>query len=311
MGKPRRKLGIRYVAGAAAVAVALSLPFLRKPTPEPLNETIQECPSNECPPPPQKSDNRCQLAYGEADPFSENFDPESCGYCGDGVRQVNAEVGAPRFIDLDSFLVMQNVTERPSETPETCPVDFHCGNGQFDAQRPYGAVVEEDGKYIVGTIHINESCRSNSERYCESDCRLRRRDRLAHEEPEEEPARRWEYSTLTCPSRITSDSARDMTSARSLAGGSVVGRIASTVRTHSSNLRTALAIDPADELEIITTMVISPRGSVSLRGIAATCNNQPCGSHRVVLDAIQLDLTGLTVAGPGRECWWTVTMTVP
>lgn len=308
--KPKRELGIKFAAGIIAVSAAIALSTAWKNRREPIAETVRDCPTlTSCGPEPVKGDEKCELAHGEADPYSKNFDPQSCGYCGDGVRQVKAETGGAAYMDADSLLWMQNVTERPSETPENCPVEFHCGNERLDIGKVYGAVVDEEGAFSIGTITINESCRMESKNLCVPDCRVRRHAKR-EEQPEEPPVPRW-GSVLTCPSQIASDSARDMISARSLGGGNVLGRIASAVRQNSARLRTELAVDPAEDLKVITTMTLSPAGAVSLRGISATCNNRPCGSHDVVLNALGLSLEGLTVGGPGRECWWTVAMRVP
>lgn len=311
MKKPKRELGIKFYAGTLAVCAAIAVTSVWKCRQEPVTETIRECPAQTtCPPEPAKGDNKCELVQGEADPFSKNFDPRSCGYCGDGVRQVRADEGAAPYMDADTLIWMQNVTERPTETPESCPVEFHCGNNVLDIGKAYGAVVDEDGAFTIGTITVNESCRMESNNLCVPDCRVRRHKRAEQEQPEDPPVPRW-GSVLTCPSQIASESARDMVSARSLGGGNVLGRIAGVIRQNSTQLRMALAVDPADELRVIITMTVSSGGLVSLRALGATCNNQVCGSHDLVLSTLGLSLEGLTVGGPGRECWWTVAMRVP
>lgn len=312
MKKPKRQLGIKFYAGALAVCAAIAVTSVwKRGSHEPITETARDCPAQTaCDPSPVKGDHKCELAHGEADPFSQNFDPLSCGYCGDGVRQVQADTGAAPYMDADTLIWMQNVTERESETPENCPVEFHCGNSTLDIGKSYGAVVDEEGTFTIGTITINESCRMESKNLCVPDCRVRRHRRAETEQPESPPVPRW-GSVLTCPSEIASDSARDMVSARSLGGGNVLGRIAGIIRQNSGEIRRALAVDPADDLRVITTMTVSAGGAVSLRALSATCNNRVCGSHDVVLNATGLSLEGLTVGAPGRECWWTVGMRVP
>ncbi len=308
--KPKRELGLKFFAGALAVSAAIAFSATWKNRREPITETARDCPSlTACDLPPVKGDSKCELPHGENDPLSKNFDPQSCGYCGDGVRQVKAETGAAPYMDADTLLWMQNVTERPTETPESCPVEFHCGNNRLDIGKIYGAVIEEDGAFSFGTITINESCRTESKNLCVPDCRVRRHKR-SERQPEETPVPRW-GSVLTCPSQIATESTRDIISARSLGGGSVLGRIAGTIREKSVPLRTSLAVDPADDLKVIVSMKVSPSGVISLTGLSTTCNNSPCGTHEAVLGALGLSLGGLSVGAPGRECYWTVAMRVP
>jgi hypothetical protein len=308
--KPKRELGIKFFAGAVAVTAAIAFSSAWKGRREPATEPILDCWDKvTCPSNPVKGDNKCELRHGENDPLSKNFDPQSCGYCGDGVRQVTAKTGAAPYMDADSLIWMQNVTERPTETPESCPVEFHCGNNRLDIGATYGAVVEDDGAFSIGTITINESCRTESKNLCVPDCRERRHARMV-EQPDEPPVPTW-GSVLTCPSEIATESTRDIVSARSLGAGSVLGRIAGTIREHSVALRTTLAVDPADELKVLVSMRVSPSGVLTLTGVSTTCNNSPCGSHAVAMSALGLSLGGLSVGGPGRECYWTVAMRVP
>jgi len=98
--------------------------------------------------PPVKGDNNCEREKGEHDLNSKNWDPQSCGYCGDRIAQ-------------------------DFETAEECPVDFACGNGRVDRNVVYGAYLaprEENGVYSLGTLTVAESCRESDSAYCASDC---------------------------------------------------------------------------------------------------------------------------------------------
>jgi hypothetical protein len=308
MATIKRRLGLRYASGVAVVAALIATAVLWK-SKKPVPESPVPCPSVTCPAPPKKGDKKCEPQYGEADPESENFDPKSCGYCGDEVRQVKAEKGSDPYMDPETRVWMQDVNGRESETAEECPVDFHCGNKRLDVGRPFGAFVQnDDGVFSTGLVAIMESCAVKSENYCPADCGRRRGKKEVEVEEPDEPLQR---TTFTCPSQIASQSASDVISAKSLGAGNVLGRIAGAVRQNSTDLRTALAVDPADDLKVVITMTISPAGNVSIRALRATCNNESCGNHSTVRDALSLDLSGLTVGSPGRECWWTVAMKVP
>lgn len=97
---------------------------------------------------PTKGDNVCDREKGEHDVNSKNWDPQSCGYCGDLIRQ-------------------------DFETAEACPVDFHDGNGRVERNVVYGAYIaprDDGGVYSLSTITISESCRESDPNYAAADC---------------------------------------------------------------------------------------------------------------------------------------------
>jgi hypothetical protein len=145
---PRLRYGIKNgVAMTIGVAAVAALVFTRGcgdkggqdrlPPPVPVEK---KCPA----PVPDK----CNLELGEHDPFSPNWAPAKCGFCGDGIIQ-------------------------PWETQEKCPVDFHCGNGEVDRNAVFGAVIEPKeagGVYKIDYVTITESCKPADTAYCEADC---------------------------------------------------------------------------------------------------------------------------------------------
>ncbi|MBU0528083.1 hypothetical protein KKE92_06380, partial [Candidatus Micrarchaeota archaeon] len=260
-----------------------------------------------CPTPPRAGDRLCEVAKGEADPYSATFDPESCGYCGDLIRQVKAPQWSTPTIS--SSFRTQNVTERPSETPENCPVDFHCGNGSVDVNTAFGAIVANTGSsdeattYSLETIRITESCNSRSPHVCDSDCGRVIRTLAPPDAGEDQLPPRFN-SAFTCPGAVAPTDRVDL--AASLGTGEVLSRLGSSLRTASSSLRTSLGIRPEDTLDIHVSIVVGPSGLLSLRSISAVCNGQSCGDESTISSVLSLNLAGLTVGAPGRECYWTV-----
>ena len=68
------------------------------------------------------------------------------GFCGDNIRQ-------------------------PSESRESCPADFSCGNGKIDRDRLFAVLERRDSLFAVTTKNKSESCFPSSPDYCEEDCR--------------------------------------------------------------------------------------------------------------------------------------------
>src|SRR4029453_7436113 len=97
------------IASGLAVASVAALLLMGKCMTEP----PRPCPPcATCPPAvaaPVKGDGRCEIEKGEHDPSSPNWDPASCGFCGDGTHE-----------------------NQTWETIENCPVDFTCGNGRVE-----------------------------------------------------------------------------------------------------------------------------------------------------------------------------------
>jgi hypothetical protein len=117
--------------------------------------------------PPLKGDGQCEVDKGEHDPHSPTFDPQSCGYCGDGLRNVWTV-----FSMVEGQPIRE--VEVGRETAESCPVDFHCGNGTKEL-RPvvYGGIIApraDGGVYTYGNITIQESCNPTDSNYCSDDC---------------------------------------------------------------------------------------------------------------------------------------------
>ncbi|MFH0737805.1 MAG: hypothetical protein V1827_04455 [Candidatus Micrarchaeota archaeon] len=84
---------------------------------------------------PKKGDKKCEAAKGENDPFSANWDPGSCGFCGDDQKQ-------------------------PWETPENCAVDFHCKkDGVLDKKTTYGAIISDGKTFRLSTV-TKDACKT-------------------------------------------------------------------------------------------------------------------------------------------------------
>ncbi len=307
---PKRNIRARFIVPVAAVGIAIGAAFMAGKK-QPITEStrpVQRCDDPiTCPTPPQKGDRLCEVAKGEADPYSDTFDPESCGYCGDRIRQVKgSEWSAP---SSGSQLRIQHVTERPSETPENCPVDFHCGNGTVDVNTVFGAIVahEESSEgtttYSLESIRITESCNPRSPRVCDADCGRIIRTSAQPDAGEDELPPRFN-SAFTCPGAVAPADRIDL--ATSLGTGEVLSRLGNSLRAASSSLRTALGIRPQDTLDVHVSISVDPSGLLSIRGVSAVCNGQTCGDESTISSVLSLNLAGLTVGAPGRQCYWTV-----
>ncbi|MFH1685858.1 MAG: hypothetical protein ABH983_06155 [Candidatus Micrarchaeota archaeon] len=307
MGTPKRNIRARFIVPVAAVGIAIGAAFMagkKQPITEPA--VVPRCDDPiTCPTPPRAGDRLCEVAKGEADSYSNTFDPESCGYCGDLIRQVKASQWSTPTVS--SSFRTQNVTERPSETPENCPVDFHCGNGRVDVNTVYGAVVSHEG-YSLETITITESCHSRSSHFCDVDCGAVIRTSAPRDAGEDQLPPRFN-SAFTCPGAVAPTDQVDL--AASLGNGEVLSRLGSSLRIASSSLRTSLGIRPEDTLDIHVSIVVGPSGLLSLRSISAVCNGQSCGDESTISSVLSLNLAGLTVGAPGRECYWTVILRAP
>jgi hypothetical protein len=308
MGNLKRDIRAKFIVPAVVVGIAIGAAFMagkKQPTIEPIIVPGCDDPIT-CPTPPRAGDRLCEVAKGEADPYSATFDPESCGYCGDLIRQVKASQWSTATIN--SSFRTQNVTERPSETLENCPVDFHCGNGRVDVNTVYGAVVSHEG-YSLETITITESCNLRSSHFCDVDCgRVIRTSAPIRDAGEDQLPPRFN-SAFTCPGAVAPTDRVDL--AASLGTGEVLSRLGSSLRTTASSLRTSLGIRPEDRLDIHVSIVVDSSGLLSLRSLSAVCNGQSCGDESTVSSALSLNLSGLTVGAPGRECYWTVILRAP
>ncbi|MFH0885179.1 MAG: hypothetical protein V1861_05715 [Candidatus Micrarchaeota archaeon] len=266
---------------------------------------------------PRKGDNRCEVQKGEADPLSITFDPESCGYCGDDIRQVNAKEGARPYTEQESGIQYQYVTERPSETAESCPVDFHCGNRRMELRQPYGAWIaapsNSDGgapnTYNIGIKLITEN---------RQDCRRDyiplngSRDAGSEEDAGPEPAPPQTSSNWFCPSLMAPSQNSEMVNLHSASVWSVISRVNGAINEHVSSLRSALGLsDPRAKVDIRVTLRVAPSGLVYLNSMSATCESIPCGDQLTLINASQLTLDGLLIGSPGTDCFWVMNIRVP
>lgn len=318
--KQRRSLKFPILTAVTAAAVAALMWHRCVP---PKTETIQKPMPKICVAPPEKGDNKCEVSKGEADPLSPTFDPKSCGYCGDEIRQIKAENGSGIILDLDTLQYVQEVTERPSETPENCPVDFHCGNMRVDFRGVFAAVVEfteEKGeertkKYKYGTVLKTETCNPKQDNYCKSDCRLLKPVANGKEEEEEEveevePVAPKSYGTFTCPSQVGVDS-RESISTNSASARAVIRRAIGAVRENAPKIRETMNAEPSDKVHAILSLLISPNGAVSLRHISASCQGEDCEKALDLKGIVSLSFDGMLVSAPGTECYWTLHVRVP
>lgn len=315
------------IAGATLVAGAsIGALFLRfsKPREEPIMD-LPPAPRPTAPPDcerePQMEDMRCELNKGEADPHSSTFDPASCGYCGDGIRQVTSTTGSRPFLDLDAMALVQEVTERPGETPENCPVEFHCGNGIHDFRQVYGAWLPPIAVDTADRFPINEGYTLGTKTITENskDCpadiaRNGNSRRVAEPEAGTGEARAALPSSYSwrCPALMAPESSSEMVNLHSSSVWSALSRINGAINNNAPALR--LALDPVGEVgrvDVHLTIRIGPRGHMQLSGISATCDAVPCGDSVSIINATELSLSGLVMGAPGTECYWSLTLHVP
>lgn len=152
----RLKFGLKNALAIALVAGSMTLVGLcarKKPGPDkdkrPVKEKVLPKPCPKVPAAPVKGDNVCELDKGEHDPASPNWDPKSCGYCGDDIQQ-------------------------DWETKDTCPVDFLCEKGNESYwKKTFGTYKDlGDGKMVLTTIRVTKRCKKS-----ESNTGRRRRRR--------------------------------------------------------------------------------------------------------------------------------------
>ncbi len=324
MVSPKTAYRTKVLSATALAAASIGVLFLRfaKPKDEPIMHTERPHPTMPAPAPqedcsPQKGDLMCEIRKGEADPLSLTFDPESCGFCGDGVRQVNAPAGSPPVLDLDSGITTQLVTERPSETPESCPVDLHCGNGRRDFRRTYGSWLEPsadagaaDGGYSLGTKTITETARN-----CPGDARQNGNgggdSGIEVIEDAEPPLTLPSTSAWNCPSMQMPSNSSDMVDMRSSSVWNALSRVYGAVNSNAAALRRALGVSESARVDLRLYIRVEPRGYMSFNQVSAQCDNQPCGDAQTIINATGLSLNGLVMGAPETECFWTLTIHVP
>lgn len=279
-----RRLGWRFGAAATiATAALVAAMVFQRCGGEPQVEGPVTCPpAVTCPAAPVKGDSNCELEKGEHDMWSENWDPESCGYCGDRNQQ-------------------------EWETPQTCPVDFACGDGEVQRRaKVYGAVVRtqagENTTYSLGTLEVTESCRDGAENYCEADCPTKGTVRTGPRTGRRDtPA-----ASATATKRPPRSSGGACESAVRSAAGQVYARISSQVTTSSGSLKSALGA--ADVPVMVSVSIrISESGVPSIVGASASCGGSSCPQSANIRGIAGLDVQGLTVANGGPAC----TLSVP
>lgn len=321
---PNTVYRLKVAAATATAGTALALLISRaceplcephKPVPGPAEP--ERKPQPDCG--PRRGDSRCETAKGEADPLSPNFDPESCGYCGDEIRQVLAQSGGKPYLEPETGIMYQNVTERPSESAETCPVDFHCGDRRLQSRHAYGAWVEfpvgngdagpQSVAYRLGVKIVTETRGSCPRDYLPSNGN---RDAGASEEDAgPEPAPPQHNSNFYCPS-LMAPTRNEMANLHSASVWSVISRVNGSIIGHASDIRNALSLmDPDAKVDVRVMLRVAPSGLVYLESMSATCDSQPCGNQLALLNASQISLDGLLMGSPGTDCYWIMNVRVP
>ena len=265
-----RKLGWKYGAGVGVIAAAVAALVIMRSCTKPEPETIMtQCPpAVTCPAKAVAGDGECEVEKGEHDFYSDNFAPQDCGWCGDGIQQ-------------------------QWETREDCPVDFHCGNGKRDRREVYGAVVETEVegsvvRYSLGTKTITESCRSSSDDYCEEDCPTGTNpNRPPRPPPDRPPRQRAKLSA--CPGEVRSSA------------GDLISRVTSSVTSSGGELRNQLGVANAPVTVTVSTR-IDPSGVPTILGGSASCGGQRCPNSVNVISVTRLTVQGITVGGANEPC---------
>lgn len=319
--KDRTKMKLAALAVVAGGAVA-SLFWRFGPQHE---EPVKvQCP--ECPPVPQRGDLKCMVEQGEADPLSPNFDPESCGYCGDGIQQVRINGVHGSEVRIDEFGIRtQDVTGRPTEISSRdprarqpppgerfiiCDADFHCGNGFVDQRTPYPAWVpgENGAPYSLRVVLVTETPDSCFLDQPETRRRLHRQP----QQPESDaPPPISQRVGFHCPSQIASTDSAEIVSSQSASTRGVLRRINDAIIGRGDNLRGALGVAPNAPLDVILSMLVDPSGHISLQSVTAKSGTAQVGDPTTIINATGLSLGGLSLVAPGTECTWTIAIRVP
>lgn len=283
---------------------------------EPKLLPISECKvGTECLKPPIKGDGICEVSKGEADPISVNFDKESCGYCGDGIRQQNAAAWGKPVQDTQDLFFTQNVTGRETETPDNCPVDFHCGNGKMEREWSnsyYSAYVQLDnGSFGIKPVKVVESCNQEKPNYCPSDCKKKGGKGPAVEDEEDPLPEGNRY--FTCPHIKSGSEPMDLINRTNSGVRAVLGRLSSAVATNTENLRILLTGDAHDQspVSLSFSIKVDGTGKVSLDKITASCNSAVCDKNDELISQPEVNLNGVTLGAPGSDCYWTIPFNLP
>ncbi len=282
-----KRLGWKFGVGAGLATAAMVATMLFRGC-EPQTEgpitAPPECPAAvTCPAEPAVGDNNCELTKGEHDMFSENWDPASCGFCGDGERQ-------------------------SWENRENCPVDFTCGDGKVQHRaKVYGAVVRtgegESATYTIGTKTIPaESCRTASDNYCEADCPTRggkARGAGSAKAPGKASGGAVDRPPRERPGGPCGAGVRS-------SAGSLIARVSSSISSSSGAIKQAAGVGSVP-VNVTVTVNISSSGVPTLAGSSATCGGQACPNRINPASVAGLSLAGITVAGAESSC----TLSIP
>ncbi|MFH0885176.1 MAG: hypothetical protein V1861_05700 [Candidatus Micrarchaeota archaeon] len=258
----KNALAITAGVGAIAALIAFrSCPggqdrLVPAPAPAP-TATAVTCPT------PQA--NTCNLALGEHDPHSTNWAPTKCGYCGDGITE-----------------------GQPWETPQNCPVDFHCGDGVCQlGPAIYGAYIRptiQGGVYTLGTMDITETNDPNSPGVCEADCGRggapppapvgsgRRTDRRG---PRDEPrpvVTAAPPATTGCPAEVT---------------GRIQPRVSSSLTGNPAAARSAAGADSSTVVRARVSIRVT-NGVPTVTSISLSCPGGACAGGSMSAGSINL-----------------------
>jgi len=229
--------------------------------------------------------NICNLELGEHDPHSPNWSPAKCGVCGDGVTE-----------------------NQPWETPQNCPVDFHCGDGACQiGLNIYGAYIRptaDGGVYSLGTVQITESNDPNSPNFCESDCGRRgqpapapvgsgrRTDRREPREPREVTTTAPPVSTgEPCPAEVTQR---------------IAPRVSSSLMGNPGAARSASGADSNTVVRARVSIRVT-NGVPTVTGISLSCPGGACAGGSMSPGSI--NLAGIPL-GP-VSCPTSVSVNIP
>jgi hypothetical protein len=320
----KAKIATATVVAAGAIAALI---FTRRPLSERIIDQPPAVPGPGCEPEPMRGDLICQVARGEADPLSVNFDPESCGYCGDGIRQVQingAHGSAPRTDEfgIRTQDVIQRFTEIPSNDPRAsepnsgqrfiiCNIDYACGNGHVDDRQPYGAWVAptvSGAPFVFGIKPVTETRETCS---LDTNPTVRRTRTSSSPQPDDpivpSPTPNW-----YCPTRIASTDPVAILSTQSASVQNVLRRLSGRLTQRRTDLRRALGVtDPSAQIDVTVVILVSAAGSLSIQRISARCNGAACGDRTSIINATGLSVDDIPMAPPEADCTWTITVNVP
>lgn len=296
--KEARKTGwqVGAVVGIGVAAVAAALLF-QKCSSQGGQDRPAPPPCVQCESAPVKGDNRCEVEKGEHDPLSPTWDPQSCGYCGDGNRQ-------PFEISSRDPRAAQ---AQPASGPRlvVCDADFHyCGNGRKDDAAQYAVMVPPESDGGLWSFGLSdrpaESCRRGAENYCEADCAgsapapadTGRRTERRTERPDrpDRPAQ---------PGRAGPCDAGVSTSTFS-------ARARDNLTGNSGAVRNAVGAQPSQAVTVRVSITVGPDGRPTVTGASASCAGCSGGDVRGMIN-----LAGLATTAPGEQCSTGFTVVIP